>query len=80
MLHLTRKLNESIMIGDNVCVTITRIEGQYIRVSITAPPTIPVHREEVYKRIVAERQGLCKPYVRPTLKLPVPARITETTE
>jgi carbon storage regulator len=55
MLILTRKPNESIKIGDDVTVTVLSHTGGQVRVGITAPLSIPVHREEVYERIRAQR-------------------------
>lgn len=52
MLILTRRANESIMIGDDITVTVLSIRGNQINLGITAPKKIPVHREEIYKRII----------------------------
>lgn len=54
MLVLTRNNNQSIMIGDNIVVTILGISGNQVRLGISAPADIPVHREEVAQRIAAE--------------------------
>src|SRR4051794_12359976 len=51
MLVLTRKLNESIIISDNIRVTIVAIDGNKVRLGITAPPDVRVDREEVARRI-----------------------------
>jgi carbon storage regulator len=51
MLVLSRKLNESIIISDNIRVTIVEIEGSKVRLGITAPPEVRVDREEVARRI-----------------------------
>lgn len=51
MLVLTRRVGESIMIGDDVVVTVTAIRGGQVTVGISAPKEIDVHREEVYERI-----------------------------
>ena len=51
MLILTRKLGETILIGDDIKVTILSQKGQHHRIGITAPKELPVHREEVYQRI-----------------------------
>ena len=48
MLILTRKLGESIRIGDNIKITVSDIKGKQIRIGIEAPEDIAVHREEVY--------------------------------
>jgi carbon storage regulator len=55
MLILTRHLGESIMIGDDVVVTILGVRGNQVRVGINAPKHVAVHREEVYQRIHAEK-------------------------
>jgi carbon storage regulator len=51
MLCLSRKLNESIVISNNVVVTIIDIRGDKVRLGITAPNSVPVHREEVFQHI-----------------------------
>lgn len=51
MLVLTRRVGESIMIGDDVVVTVTAIRGGQVTIGISAPKDIDVHREEVYERI-----------------------------
>ncbi len=56
MLVLTRKLGESITIGDEVTVTILEIKGRQVKVGIEAPHTTTVHREEVYQRIQEENR------------------------
>jgi carbon storage regulator len=56
MLVLSRKTEESIIIGDNIRITIVRIAGDKVRVGIEAPPDISVHRQEVYEAIQNERQ------------------------
>lgn len=54
MLVLSRQRDESIMIGDNVVVTIVDIRGDKVRLGIEAPTQIPVHRQEVYEAIQRE--------------------------
>jgi carbon storage regulator len=56
MLVLTRKTNQSIMIGDEVEVTVLSVSGDKVRVGITAPREIPVFRKEVYLSIQSERE------------------------
>jgi carbon storage regulator len=56
VLVLTRKLGESIVIGNNVRVTILEMQGKQIRLGIDAPAEVPVHRGEVYERIEAENK------------------------
>ena len=55
MLVLSRRKDESIMIGDDVEITIVDIRGDKVRLGITAPKTIPVHRREVYEAIQREK-------------------------
>lgn len=55
MLVLTRKSNQSIMIGDDIEVTVLSIMGEKVRIGIQAPRDIPVFRKEVYLEIQAER-------------------------
>ena len=54
MLVLSRKPNESIMIGDAVEVKIVEVKGDYVKLGITAPKSIPVHRKEIYEAIQRE--------------------------
>ncbi len=56
MLVLSRQRDESIMIGDNVVVTIVDIRGDKVRLGIDAPGEIPVHRREVYEAIQRENR------------------------
>ena len=56
MLVLSRHRDESIMIGDNVVVTIVDIRGDKVRLGIEAPTEIPVHRQEVYEAIQRENR------------------------
>ncbi len=55
MLVLTRKSNQSIMIGDDIEISVLSIMGEKVRIGIQAPRDIPVFREEVYLEIQAER-------------------------
>lgn len=57
MLVLSRHRDESIMIGDDVVITIVDIRGDKVRLGIKAPQEIPVHREEVYDAIKRENEG-----------------------
>lgn len=60
MLVLSRHRDESIMIGDDVVVTIVDIRGDKVRLGIEAPTSIPVHRQEVYDAIQRENQQAAK--------------------
>lgn len=56
MLLLTRKLGENIRIGDDVKITIVEVKGNHVKLGIDAPPSIKVHREEIYERIQEENR------------------------
>ena len=55
MLILTRKVNESLKVGDDVTVTVLGVKGGQIRIGISAPRDVAVHREEAFERIQRER-------------------------
>jgi carbon storage regulator len=57
VLVLSRQKDESIMIGDNVEITIIEVRGEKVRLGITAPRETPVHRREVYDAIQAEKKS-----------------------
>lgn len=54
MLILTRRVGETLMIGDSVSVTVLGVKGNQVRIGITAPKDVAVHREEIYQRIHGE--------------------------
>ena len=51
MLILTRRVGESLMVGDNVTVTVLGVKGNQVRIGVNAPKDVAVHREEIYTRI-----------------------------
>lgn len=55
MLILTRRVGETLMIGDEVTVTVLGVKGNQVRLGINAPKNVSVHREEIYQRIKAEQ-------------------------
>lgn len=75
MLVLSRQRDESIMIGDNIVITIVDIRGDKVRLGINAPSEIPVHRQEVYEAIQREnmRSSRLEPKDTRSLGKPGPA-------
>ena len=57
MLILTRRVGETLMIGDEVTVTVLGVKGNQVRIGVNAPRDVTVHREEIYERIKREQQG-----------------------
>jgi len=57
MLILTRRTGETVMIGNEVTLTVLGVKGNQVRIGINAPKSVPVHREEIYERIKREQQG-----------------------
>lgn len=57
MLILTRRISESVIIGDEVKVTVLGVKGNQVRLGIDAPKTVSVHREEIYQKIQQEKEG-----------------------
>lgn len=59
MLILTRRVGESLMIGDEVTVTVLGVKGSQVRIGVKAPKNISVHREEIFRRIKRELATEC---------------------
>ncbi len=57
MLILTRRIGETLMVGDDVIVTILGVKGNQVRIGVNAPKEVAVHREEIYQRIQKEQDG-----------------------
>ena len=55
MLILTRRVGESLMVGDDITVTVLGVKGNQVRIGVNAPRDVAVHREEIYERIKAEQ-------------------------
>ena len=57
MLVLTRKVNQTLVIGDNVEVVVLEVRGEQVRLGIRAPRDVSVHRKEIYEQIAEENRG-----------------------
>ncbi|AWY01939.1 carbon storage regulator [Marinomonas primoryensis] len=63
MLILTRRVGETLMVGDEVSVTVLGVKGNQVRIGINAPKDVSVHREEIYLRIQQEQEQEQQPDV-----------------
>lgn len=61
MLILTRRVGEKIVIGNDIEITILEVKGSQVRLGISAPKGVSVHREEIYHKVTAERLARNKP-------------------
>ncbi|ENY6786470.1 carbon storage regulator CsrA [Providencia rettgeri] len=57
MLILTRRVSEEVMIGDDIKIKILGVKGNQVRIGVAAPEDVSVHREEIYQRVLAERNN-----------------------
>lgn len=55
MLILTRRVGETLMVGDNVAITVLGVKGNQVRIGVNAPKDVAVHREEIFQRIQREK-------------------------
>ncbi|OGC75781.1 MAG: carbon storage regulator [candidate division Zixibacteria bacterium RBG_16_50_21] len=74
MLILTRKVGESITIGDDVKITVLGVQGQQVRLGIVAPQKVAVHREEIYLKIQEENKKTSSTPKEDADKLPAAVR------
>ena len=57
MLILTRRIGESVVIGDDIHITVLGVKGNQVRLGVNAPKDVSVHREEIYQRIKFEKEA-----------------------
>ncbi len=69
MLILTRRVGETLMIGDDVTVTVLGVKGNQVRIGVSAPKNVAVHREEIFERIKREESGEDDGNERPALEV-----------
>ena len=72
MLILTRRVGESVVIGEDVTVTVLGVKGNQVRIGINAPKTVAVHREEIFERIKSGQGAPAMAFAIPTSDQPAP--------
>ncbi|MBM0105836.1 carbon storage regulator CsrA [Steroidobacter sp. S1-65] len=78
MLVLNRRIGEAVMIADDITVTVLGVKGTQVRLGLAAPSTVPIHREEIFKRIQREQASRRSSSSAATGRKDLTAKITRT--